>query len=92
MTEQVNRPADMIDNANLGTWMNWSDIVKRYPDRWVYITDYKIDDTSNVIGGILRVVCREPEFAMVEDILTDKSKKGYLGRTTELPGNILWVE
>ena len=39
MTEQVNRPADMIDNDNLGTWMNWSDIVKAYLDRWGYLTD-----------------------------------------------------
>ena len=92
MIEQVDRPVDMIDNANLGTWMNWSDIVKAYPDRWVYLTDYKLDNKSNIIGGILRVVCREPEFSLVEDILTDKSRRGYLDRTTELPGNILWVE
>lgn len=92
MTGQAVRPTDMINNSYLDTWMKWSDIVKLFPDRWIYLTDYELDSKRNIIGGILKVVCRESEFTMVEDILTDKSKKGYLHRTTEIPGNVLWVE
>ena len=92
MTEAVKRPKDMINNSNLGTWMSWGDIVKTYPNRWVYLTDYKLDEGSNIVGGVLSVVCSEPEFPLVEDIITDASKEGIMDRTTELPGNILWVE
>ena len=28
MTAQIDRSKDMIDNTNLGMWMNWSKIVK----------------------------------------------------------------
>ena len=91
-TQQIQRPIDMIDNVHLDTWMSWDDIVKLYPNRWVFLTDYELDNKSNIVGGILNVVCRETEFPLVEDILTDKSRKGYLHRTTEVPGNILWVE
>ena len=44
------------------------------------------------MGGILEVVCKDPEVDLVEDILTDKNKRGYFERTTEIPGNVLWVE
>lgn len=92
MTAEKERPADMINNSNLGTWMTWGDIVKTYPNRWVYITNIKKDNRGFVVGGILEVVCKDPEVDLVEDILTDKNKKGLFDRTTELPGNILWVE
>ncbi|MBR1629598.1 MAG: hypothetical protein IJ679_10115 [Lachnospiraceae bacterium] len=92
MKEEKERPVDMVNNSNLGKWMSWSDIVHLYPDRWIYLTDFKLDSKSNIIGGVLRIVCREPEFSLVEDLMTDRSKPGYLHRTTELPGNILWVE
>ncbi len=86
------RPKDMINNEHLGTWMSWEEIVKLYPNRWIYLTDFQTDERSQIIGGVLRMVCREPEFIFVKDILTDRSKHGYLNRTTELPGNVLWVE
>lgn len=92
MVAETKRPKDMINNKNIGTYMTWSDIVKTYPDRWVYLTDYKLDEGSNIIGGTLSVVCSEPEFPLVEDIITDKNKEGIMDRTTDLPGNILWVE
>ncbi|MCR4908784.1 MAG: hypothetical protein K5985_08130 [Lachnospiraceae bacterium] len=85
-------PKDMINNENIGTYMTWKDIVHLYPDRWVYLTDFELDSRRNIVGGILRIVCEEPEFSLVEDIIMEKGKKGYLKRTTELPGNILWVE
>ncbi|MBO4375257.1 MAG: hypothetical protein J5829_09145 [Lachnospiraceae bacterium] len=91
-TQQVQRPVDMINNVHLGTWMEWKDIVSLFPNRWVFLTDYKLDDKSNIVGGILKVVCKETEFSLVEDILTEKNRDGFLHRTTELPGNILWVE
>ena len=92
MVAEVKRPMDMIENSNIGKWMSWDDIVRTYPNRWVYITNYEKDTTNNVVGGILEVVCRDPEVDLVEDILTDKNKRGYFERTTEIPGNVLWVE
>ena len=92
MVAEVKRPKDMVNNTNLGKWMSWGDIVKAYPNRWIYLTNYELDENSDIVGGILSVVCCEPEFSLVEDIIGDKSKKGILDRTTELPGNILWVE
>lgn len=86
------RPADMIGNSNIGKWMSWDDIVKTYPDRWVFVTDCRLDDANNLLGGVLEVVCKDPEVDLVEDILTDNRKKGCFERTTELPGNVLWVE
>ncbi len=88
----VKRPGDMINNLNLGTWMSWDDIVKTYPNRWVFTTNCEKDSKNHVIGGILEVVCKDPEVDLVEDILTDTNKKGYFERTTEIPGNVLWVE
>ncbi|MBO6133668.1 MAG: hypothetical protein J6P05_04965 [Lachnospiraceae bacterium] len=90
MAVEKKRPEDMINNSNIGKWMSWDDIVKTYPDRWVFITDYKKNERNSVIGGILEAVCKDPEVDLVEDILIDK--KGYFERTTELPGNVLWVE
>ena len=92
MPTAVKRPKDMINNSNLGKWMSWADIKRTYPDRWVYITNFEKDKRNNIAGGILEVVCEEPEVDLVKDILLDESKKGYFDRTTELPGNVLWVE
>ena len=72
MAEEIKRPKDLINNNNLGKWMNWSDIVNLYPDRWIYLTDFKLDEGSNIIGGILSVVCSEPEFPLVEDFIGTK--------------------
>ena len=85
-------PEDMIDNKYLGTYMTWKDIVQKYPNRWVYLTDYELDKNDRIIGGILTVVCREPEIRLITDIITGSNKGGIFDRTTELPGNILWVE
>ena len=92
MVAAVKRPKDMIDNSNIGKWMSWDDIVRTYPNRWVFVTDCKLDNENNLLGGVLEVVCKDPEVDLVEDILTDRSKKGCFERTTELPGNVLWVE
>ena len=43
MTEEKTYPKDMIDNKNIGTYMTWKDIVQKYPNRWVYLTDYEMD-------------------------------------------------
>ena len=90
MSTAVKRPNDMINNSNLGKWMSWKDIVSTYPDRWVLITNYEKNERNSVIGGILEAVCKDPEVDLLEDILT--SKKGYFERTTEIPGNVLWVD
>ena len=45
-TQQVQRPVDMINNVHLGTWMEWKDIVSLVPNRWVYLTDYRLDDKT----------------------------------------------
>lgn len=92
MITAVKRPLDMIDNEYIGKWMKWSDIVRLFPNRWVYLTNYEMDKRKNIIGGILKVVCKEPELSLVEDILSDDDDIGVLDRTTEPPGNILWVD
>ena len=92
MATEKKYPMDMVNNSNLGKWMKWADIINLYPNRWVFITNLKLDETDNLIGGVLEVVCKDSEVDLVKDILTDKSKKGCFERTTELPGNILWVE
>ena len=84
-------PKDMINNPYLGKWMLWKDVVKLFPDRWIFLMDPVFDEKKQFIGGSLKVVCREPEFKLVESIMTGENE-WYITRTTELPGNILWVD
>ena len=49
--------------------MFWNDIVEKYPDRWVTLSDCEMNG-SQVISGVVKAVCTEEERFSVTDELT----------------------
>lgn len=67
------------------TVMSWEEIKKRYPDRWVAISDYKKDGPF-IIEGIPVEVCEERDMYDAEVALKQKGIPFVWRRTTELEG------
>lgn len=74
------------------TMMTWEEIKRKYPDRWVALTDYK-KQGSRIIEAIPVRVCREKEMYMTELELDRQGIDFLWRRTTELEGaNIICRE
>lgn len=71
--------------------MNWDEIVKTYPDKWVALIDYKLTRSSN-IQGIVKAACTEDKIDDYDDVLSKENKKVLWIRTTEIGGGMLWVD
>jgi len=56
--------------------MTWKEIVKQYPDEWVLVIDYEIDDMGEVKEGIL--------------VAHSKSKSEIFDRRVEAKKTGLW--
>lgn len=37
----------------MGQKMKWDEIVKTYPDEWVALVDYKVDDAVDITGSVI---------------------------------------
>lgn len=70
--------------------MNWDEIVKAFPDKWVALTDYKLTRSSD-IQGIVKAACTEDKMDDYDKALSKDNKKVLWIRTSEIGGNMLWV-
>ena len=65
--------------------MKWDEIVEKYPDRWVALSDYE-KDGPYILEGVLLAVCREPEMLDAERDLKGRGISHIWRRTTDLEG------
>ncbi len=65
--------------------MKWDEIVEKYPNRWVALSDCK-KDGPYILEGVLLAVCKEPERYDTELALEEKGIPFIWRRTTELEG------
>ena len=63
--------------------MFWNDIVEKYPDRWVALSDCEMDG-SQVISGVVQFACTEEERFSVTDELTKQGISFRWRRTTPI--------
>ena len=76
----------------LGRRYSWDEIVKMFPDKWVALTEYEFKG-ADVTSGVLQAVCSDEKITENDTPLREKGlKKIYWRRTTDLPGNLLWVD
>ena len=59
----------------LNNYMTWNEIVKKYPDKWVMITDAELDESGRVIAGNLIVVCTDFEFGDAINYVVELTKR-----------------
>lgn len=65
--------------------MKWDEIVEKYPDRWVALSDYK-KDGPYILEGVLQAVCIDTDRYETELSLREKGISHIWRRTTELEG------
>ena len=65
--------------------MNWNEIQKQYPDRWIAPADYKKDGLL-VLEGVPIEVCEERDMYDAEIALRQKGIPFIWRRTTQLEG------
>lgn len=65
--------------------MTWEEIVKKYPDRWVALTDCKMDG-PDIIEGLVLCVCEEKDMDSAEIEIMNNKIPFMWERTTELEG------
>ena len=71
--------------------LTWKEVVEKYPNRWVALSDYDMTDINNV-SGIVEAVCRDTEIGRKDIEIRNRGiKKLYWSRTTGLPGGALWM-
>lgn len=61
--------------------MFWNDIVEKYPDRWVALSDCEMDG-SQVISGVVQAICTEGERYSTTIRLTKQNISFRWRRTT----------
>ena len=65
--------------------ISWSEIVEKYPDRWVALTDCE-KKGSRVLAAVPIRVCEEKDMYDTELELNEKGISFIWRRTTELEG------
>ncbi len=71
--------------------MKWDEIVEKYPDRWVALSDYK-KDGPYILEAVPVAVCIDTDRYETELSLREKGVSHIWRRTTELEGaNAIWV-
>ena len=79
----------------IGTRMNWSTIQEKFPDRWIALRDVDFEDQySTFTSGVLVAVCKDFEVSKISEHLRNENLNDgvYWQRSTELEGNVLWIE
>lgn len=74
----------------IGQRLTWREIVMKYPDRWVAISDYVMTG-AELQEGVLQAVCEDTDIGTELPRLKKLGKKIYWKRTTNLEGaNVLY--
>ena len=73
----------------MGERLTWQEIVEKYPDRWVALSDCEMDG-SQIISGVVQAVCIEEERYSITIKLAEQNISFRWRRTTFLEGvNVL---
>ena len=77
---------------SIGKKMSWKEIVGKFPDRWVAISDY-VFSGFELKEGVLQAVCEDTDISLEMSRLKESGKKIYWKRTTDLAwANVLWQD
>lgn len=77
---------------DIGQRFTWEELVAKFPNRWVAISDYVISG-AELKEGILQAVCEDADMGASMTRLKETGKKIYWKRTTNLRGgNVLWQD
>lgn len=78
----------MWKNKLIGKQMTWNKIVEAFPDRWVALKEYELDEYLEAIRGTLVIVCHDWEIGEELNKLTEEERNVpmWWGRTTIAEG------
>jgi hypothetical protein len=73
-------------NKYINKRMAWKKIQEMFPNKWAALTEYEIDEYSQLKSGVLRAICTDDELIGVDSVIGNKYKKIFWIRTTDALG------
>lgn len=62
--------------------MTWAEMKKRYPDEWLLITDFELDDSGHIVAGIVKRHSEEKDDVYRLPALGRSTAFRYTGEST----------